>query len=189
MRYILPLADGALLVGQREDFASDTHGFVMRLDLDGEIVWARNVDSCTDEEPRLATAILTEDGNFIIGGWHYATETKALLFRMAPDGSGDAPAWATGTTIDPILGLQPRSIHQLPTGELRVTGLWGRAGGNDEVFVAGTDSIGRFAWARWYGGDNGQGAPTSWITARGGLLVASSSATLEPHPGGLRPRR
>lgn len=185
VRDVLPLDDGALLVGQRQDYSGDTHGFVMRVDVDGNVRWARDVDACGDEEPVLATATLTDDGNFIVGGWHYATETQALLFRIAPDGSGDAPAWATATTIEPILGLQPRTIHQLQNGELRVTGRWARTGGNDEVFVAGTDSIGRFAWARWYGGDMEQGPPTSRITSQGGLLVASSSATLEPGSGGL----
>jgi hypothetical protein len=185
VRGILPLADGGLLVGQRESYMGDTHGFVLRVDGEGDITWARDVDSCTDDEPVLSTAILTDEGNFIVGGHHYATETKALLFRMAPDGSGDEPAWATETTIEPILGLQPRSIHQLRTGELRVVGLWGRTGGRDEVFAAGTDSIGRFSWLRWYGGDRPQGPPTSRITSQGGLMIAAASATVEEAPGGL----
>ncbi len=43
----------------------------------------------------------------------------------------------------------------------------------------------RFAWAKWYGGDNGQSPPTARITSQGGLLVASTSASLEAIPGGL----
>ncbi len=185
VRGILPLEDGGLLVGQAVDFTGDTRGFVMRVASDGSVRWAKSVDSCTDEEPILVDAQLSIEGNLLIAGYFYETNGRALLFRMAPDGSDDAPAWATATSIPLILGLEPRSILQLSTGELRVTGRWARASGADAVFVAGTDSIGRFAWLRWYGGDSAQGPATARITTQGGLLVAATTATPEPDPGGF----
>jgi len=90
-----------------------------------------------------------------------------------------------GVYIDYQLGMQPREIIQLETGELRVTGRWARTGGNDEIFIAATDSMGRFAWANWYGGDRDQSPPTARITSQGGLLVAAGSSTVEPPPGGF----
>jgi len=186
IRHILPLSDGALIVGEARQFvAGGTRSFVMRVDQNGAIVWAKDIESCADEEPVMATAMETENGKFIVGGWHYATETRAILFRLEPDGSDTAPAWATETTMTQILGMQPREIIQLETGELRVIGRWARTGGNDEIFIAATDSIGRFAWAKWYGGDRDQSPPTARITSQGGLLVAAGSSTVEPLPGGF----
>lgn len=185
IRGILPLEDGALLVGHAV-LPGQTRGFVLRVSADGTIAWAKHVESCDTEEPELATAILTRDGNFVVGGWTYSVDTRALLFRLAPDGSDEAPAWATGTLVDAALfGLMPRSIHQLASGELRVTGRSATSLTRDEVFVAGTDSIGRFAWLNVYGGPAAEGPPTSQITAQGGLLVASSSSSIEAEPGGL----
>ncbi|MDH3653483.1 MAG: hypothetical protein OEN21_04395 [Myxococcales bacterium] len=184
IRGILPLDDGALLVGHATQ-PGDTRGFVLRVTADGTIAWAKHVDACDDEQFELSTAIQTQDGNLVIAGWHYSVDTRALLFRLAPDGSDDAPAWATGTVIDASLGLQPRSIHQLATGELRLVGLSAATLTQDEVFAAGTDSIGRFAWLKVYGGPVSEGAPTSRVTSQGGLFVAAPSSSVEEEPGGL----
>jgi hypothetical protein len=187
VRYVLPLEDGALLVGEAaSSMVGGTRGFVMRVGQDGSILWAKDVVSCASDEPIVTTAVLTSDDKIIAGGWHYGAPTRAILFRLEPNGSDTAPAWATETTLPgEILGLEPHTILQLETGELRVVGRWARTSGNDEVFLAGTDSIGRFAWARWYGGDAEQGPPTARITTQGGVMIASTSSSLEPAPGGL----
>lgn len=184
IRGILPLDDGALLVGHAV-LPGDTRGFVLRVTAEGTIAWAKHVDACDDEQFELATAIQTQDGNFVVGGWHYSVDTRALLFRLAADGSDEAPAWATGTVVDGSLGLQPRSIHQLSTGELRLVGLSAATLTRDELFVAGTDSIGRFAWLKTYGGPFREGPGASRITSQGGLLGAASSSSVEDEPGGL----
>lgn len=184
VRAILPLEDGALLVGDAGSFAMPGRAFALRVDRDGEVVWAKRIEGCGEGELIIADAIETDDGNLVLGGWFYATETRALLLRLAPDGSGDAPAWATETTIEPILGLEITGIHQLSTGELRVVGRWATTG-DDKLFVAGTDAIGRFAWLRWYGGDQPSGQPALHVTGQGGLLIAAGSAAVEPAPGGL----
>jgi hypothetical protein len=83
------------------------------------------------------------------------------------------------------LGPELHSLHQLPTGELRAVGRFAETG-NDRVFVGGTDSIGRFAWLRRYGGVDSRSSPaSSFITKQGGLLVAAGTAGLEPYPGGF----
>ncbi|MGB5695112.1 MAG: hypothetical protein WBM46_05635 [Polyangiales bacterium] len=184
VRGILPLEDGALLVGHAV-LPGDTRGFVLRVTADGTISWAKDVEACNDDQFELATAIQTQDGNLVIGGWYYTADTRALLFRLAPDGSDEAPAWATGTVVDGSFGLQPRSIHQLSTGELRLAGLSAATLTRDEVFAAGTDSIGRFAWLKTYGGPSTEGPATSRITSQGGLFVAAPSSSVEEEPGGL----
>ncbi|MBK6807471.1 MAG: hypothetical protein IPG81_00965 [Sandaracinaceae bacterium] len=185
IRDVLAVDGGVLLVGEARSTTVDSRSFVMKVGVDGTLLWARHVQGCAGAtEPLLATGIETHDGDLILGGWHYATTTRALLLRLPADGSGASPAWVSSTTVPLILGLEPRTLHQLETGELRVTGRFARSGG-DELFAAGTDSIGRFAWLRWYGGAGDQGPPASIITAQGGLLLASSSATVEPVPGSL----
>jgi hypothetical protein len=179
IRHILPLDDGAIVVGE-----GDGRGFLLYVNLDGTIRWAKTVDDCATEDLVLSTAILTRDDNILVGGWFYATETEGLLFRVSRDGTESAPAWATRTGVrGEILGPEVRSIHQLDTGELRVVGRYAEATG-DRVFAAMTDSIGRFGWLQRYGGTDGTAPPTSTITTRGGLLIGSGSATLEPLTGG-----
>lgn len=184
VREILPLADGALVLGVARNFkAGSQRGFLLRLNADGTVRWAKYVDDCAAEDLVLSSAILSDDGNLIVGGWLYATHTDALLFRVSPDATETEPAWATRTGSD-IVGPMIQSIHQLPTGELRVVGRYAEFG-NDRVFVGATDSIGRFAWLRRYGSDDSRATPpASLITPQGGLLVASSSASLEAYPGG-----
>lgn len=187
IRHILPLPDGALVVGQVDNFTGVSgRGFVIRINADGTIRWAKHVDDCGTEDLILATALHTRDDNYLVGGWFYATETHGLLFRISPAGTEATPAWATRTHVPgEILGPEIRSLQQLPTGELRVVGRYARPSTN-QVFVAGTDSIGRFAWLRNFGGSAGSGgSATSFITDQGGLLVAAGSAALEPSPGGF----
>jgi hypothetical protein len=184
IRHIVPLDDGALIVGEAESYtASSGRGFIMRLNGDGTIRWAKNVDDCSSEDLVLATAIHTMDDNFIIGGWFYATHTNGLLFRVSSAGAESAPAWATRTDVPgEILGPEISSIHQLPTGELRVVGRYAEPTTN-HTFVAMTDSIGRFSWLRRYGGTAGTAPPTSIITSQGGILIATGSANLGVYPG------
>jgi hypothetical protein len=180
VRHILPLTDGALVVGE-----AGGRGFLHYVNQDGTIRWAKHVDDCAAEDLVLSTAILTDDDNLVIGGWFYATDTHGLVFRMSRDGTENEPAWATRTHVDgEILGPEIRSLHQLPTGELRVVGRYAEPTG-DRVFAAMADSIGRFGWLRRYGAEDGTAPPTSRITTQGGLLVATGSATLEPNPGGF----
>ena len=184
VRGILPLSDGALLVGEAVTFAGTSRSFVLRAEANGDLRWAKHIEGCDGDEPTLVGAIETGEGNFILHGWFYATETRALLLRINPDGTDAAPAWATETAITPILGLEPTSVVQLSTGELRVAGSWAKIG-DDRVFVAGTDATGRFAWARWYGGEAMQGHPTARVTSQGGLMIGATSAAAEPEPGGF----
>lgn len=185
VRYVLPVDGGVLLVGEARSTTVDSRSFVIKVGFDGTPLWARHVTGCAgDLEPLLATALQTHDGDLILGGWHYATTTRALLLRVPADGGGASPSWVSSTTVPLILGLEPRSVHQLETGELRVTGRFARTGGND-LFAAGTDSIGRFTWLQTYGGSGDQSPPASIITQQGGLLLASESSTVEPTPGSL----
>jgi hypothetical protein len=180
VRHILPLDDGALVVGE-----AGGRGSLWYVNSDGSIRWAKHVDDCGDEDLVLSTAILTADDNLLVGGWFYATDTHGLVFRMSREGDEAEPAWATRTHVEgEILGPEIRSLHQLPTGELRVVGRYAEATG-DRVFSAMADSIGRFGWLRRYGGEDGTAPPVSRITTRGGLLIGTGSATLEPHPGGF----
>jgi hypothetical protein len=180
IRHILPLDDGALVVGE-----AGGRGFLHYVNPDGTIRWAKHVDDCAAEDLVLSTAILTHDDNLVIGGFFYATDTHGLVFRMSRDGTETEPAWATRTYVEgEILGPEIRSLHQLPTGELRVVGRYAEPSG-DRVFAAMADSIGRFGWLRRYGAEEGTAPPTSRITTRGGLLIATGSATLEPNPGGF----
>jgi len=183
VRAILPLQDGALLVGEGYN-AGASRAFALRVNADGTLRWGKTIEGCAGGELILTAAIETDDGNLVLGGWFYATETRALLLRLSPDGSDLTPAWATETTIEPILGLEISAIKQLATGELRVAGTWATIG-EDKVFVAGTDSIGRFAWLRWYGGSAPAAHPALHVTEQGGLLVGSSSSAVEPPDGGL----
>ncbi len=188
VRAILPLSDGALLVGQSKHIANHDRGFVLRVGSDGSVRWARHVQDCAAlEDVVIASAHETMDGNLVLGGWYDATETDALLLRIASDGSPETPAWATRTAIGTaILGPQIRWIQQLPTGELRLVGRYSAV--PDRVFVAGTDSIGRFAWLRRYGSpagtDGAAAAATGWVTSKGGILVASAAEWLSPLRGG-----
>jgi hypothetical protein len=180
IRHILPLDDGALVVGE-----AGGRGFLHYVNSDGTVRWAKHVDDCAAEDLVLSTAILTDDDNLVIGGWFYATDTHGLVFRMSRDGSENEPAWATRTNVEgEILGPEIRSLHQLSTGELRIVGRYAEPSG-DRVFAAMADSIGRFGWLRRYGAEDGTAPPTSRITTQGGLLVATGSATLEPNPGGF----
>src|SRR6185436_12633375 len=134
IRHILPLDDGALVVGE-----AGGRGFLQYVNLDGTIRWAKHVDDCAAEDLILATAILTDDDNLVIGGWFYATDTHALMFRMSRNGTESEPAWATRTTVaGEILGPMVRSLHQLPTGEFRVVGRYAEPTG-DRVFAAMAD--------------------------------------------------
>ncbi len=183
IRGILPLADGALLVGEAQTFTGSSRSFVLRAEPNGDLRWAKHVEGCVGGEPTLTAATETMDGNLIVSGWYYATHTRALLLRLSAEGSEQTPAWATETSITPILGLEPSSVIQLSTGELRVTGRWAKTPDN-RVFVAGADSTGHFAWLETYGGSTTSGPATARITQQGGLLVAATTTVTEAAPGG-----
>lgn len=185
VRRVVPLADGALVVGNAVTYTGASRAFAMRVGSDGTIAWAKQLADCADaDDVRIDTAIETGEGNFVLGGYVSGSRPAALLLRLAPDGSDSAPAWANATGITGLLGLRVTSIQQLSTGELRVAGTHWTAG-DDAVFVAGTDSTGRVAWLRDYGGVGPEAVPDTFVMQDGGLLVAATTGSLAPGTGGF----
>lgn len=185
VRHIVPLADGALVVGNAITFTGASRAFALRVRTDGTVAWAKQLADCADtDDVRIDTGLETGEGNLVLGGFVSGSRPKALLLRLAPDGSDTAPAWANATGITGLLGLRVTSIQQLSTGELRVAGTHWTAS-DDAVFVAGTDATGRIAWLRDYGGVGPEAVPDTFVTQDGGLLVAATTASLATAPGGF----
>lgn len=121
------LTIGDVVVG--DDFAGDLAimtpaAFAVRLDADGEVLWARDlgrlliVDMAVDGADGIILAQRPHDGDF----WQVA--------RLAPDGT---PLWARDLGSE---RLRPTNVAGSPTGDAVVVGIYfGSFSVDDETFV------------------------------------------------------
>ena len=160
--YSLTPYDGGVLVAGD---AGTSSGFVLRLDDDGNAVWAVSVGA------RVREVIETNDGDIAVGGLlDSGFNSRAFIMKLKPDGSH---GWDTYNELEfpPLYGLDLTGLTQLSNGGYLCCGTWWTAGRN-EFWTARTSSIGEFLTLDHY--DNGADTAVGDVvlTDDGGAMIA-----------------
>jgi hypothetical protein len=152
------LGDGIVILGQSRIHkpAPQWVSWIMRLDFEGQLQWARKVDGCGENSQVLLTGgTLSHDGDVLITGSvdYLSFNARALVMKLKKEG---ALGFATGFGVKEgaqSIGLNAAALVQAPSGALFVTGnTFAIASDKERLFVARTDAVGRPAWLSRYQG-------------------------------------
>lgn len=157
---------GYLVVGYTESFGSGGGDiFVVRLDLSGNIAWAKAIGTSNYE---MAESVVEQDGDYFIVG-SIGEISDILVLKL--DSSGEVE-WARklkGSGND--VGF---SIVVAPGGVVVTAGGIGYAGGFSDLYVLELEPSGTVKWARAVAGDTSDDIAHSVIAVDGGYLVVGS---------------
>jgi|GEM_PF-1034412 len=162
--------DDWVFVGKSFGLSQDPAGqsFAMRIKQDGSTVWVTEISGCGDTDTvSLRTATISNDGDIIAGGSFGLGGPRTLLVKIKPDGS---LGWANGNAGG-IFGLDMTGMFELTDGGYLMSGTWW-TGGDDHLWVARTDSVGRMSWLKQLNDGVDDGAPSIRLTGEGGALLA-----------------
>lgn len=172
---LLAVEGDVLLVGQTFGLEQDPaqQSFAMRLAPDATVKWSRDLAGCPLDTGglRLRTALLSRDGDLVLGGAFGLGSPRSILVKLKPDG---AVAWWNGADADVggLNSLDLTGVVQLTDGGYLETGTWW-TGGTDHLWVARTDSVGRLLWLEKIEDGHDNGLPAVGLTGKGGALVAA----------------
>jgi len=188
---VVSLPDGGVVVAGYAPLAGQYRSWVLKIGSgqDGAVAWFQRVVDCApdkdvgEKDVVVRTALLSHDGDYVLGGRTFYPKYHSLLFKVKPDGS---VAWSIEhTSGEGILGLDLRDAVQLPTGAFLNAGIDVSAGNSDAVWLAETDSIGRLLWIRRYETGGQESQPSIFYThADRGVLVAAATTSWFDYPGG-----
>ena len=85
---LVPLADGGVLAVGVSTFYSSQDVFLLRVDVDGDILWTRNIGGTFSQEYGRAVVVGT-DGSFFIGGYRYSgniEKNNPFFLKVSPSG-------------------------------------------------------------------------------------------------------
>jgi hypothetical protein len=168
--------------------------FLVRLDAEGEIVWAKNLrasDGTVDLRAFLVAGYESADGDFIAAGTvDYGARGCTLVVKVKPDGT---IAWSSTEDVpDSYTGIALTGIAPLPTSGMVATGRFSGRQSSD-LWFAGLDSIGRVQWMKRLGRTGGGGplgtdpgahnAPGVAVGIDGGMLVVGYTEGLATGTG------
>lgn len=171
--------DGVVIAGRIFDTAQTPSGrsFVLRLDGNGDQVWAREISGCESmDDLILRTLSESHDGDLITGGRMRTSEPRTLLMKFKPGGD---LTWTNGARGS-FLGPEPTSFIQLSDGSYLVAGTWWTAG-IDRIWLGRTDSVGRFLWMKRYSDGLDNATPGLVLTPEAGVLMAAYSGGGKDH--------
>jgi hypothetical protein len=165
--------DDLVVVGHTFSVAQEPadQAFALRLSAAGAPMWEREIRGCDlFSDLTLRKALVTRDGDLVAGGRYQFSSPKALLLKLKADGS---LSWSGGAAAE-FIGVDLNDVVQLTDGGFLATGTWWTAG-QDDIWLARTDSIGRFLWLQRYDSGVRDGTPGLALTGEGGVLVAGYS--------------
>ncbi|MEO0179772.1 MAG: hypothetical protein ABIM74_10385 [candidate division WOR-3 bacterium] len=168
---ILQTSDGGYAVaGRTESFGAGGYDFlVLKLNPDGSLDWARTFGGTNWDQA--FSIIQTSDGGYAVAGCTAsfgAGGSDFLVLKLNSDGS---LAWAR--TFGGTSSENAWSITQTSDGGYAVAGgTWSFSAGGYDFLVLKLNSDGSLAWARTYGGLDGDHAYSIIQTSDGGYAVA-----------------
>ncbi len=167
---VFPFGEDVIAAGE----TSSSGGFVLRITGEGHPVWAKEIAGA-----RIRDAHKSDDGDIIVGGvTNSGYNQKAFIMKIKPDGSHGWDAYNAIVGTPPDYGLDLTSFVQLSDGGYMSSGTWWTGGSSlDNLWIARTDSVGRFINLNHYdsGVDDFCGAVT--LTKEGGVLMAGFSGS------------
>ncbi|MBN2527956.1 MAG: hypothetical protein JXR76_16320 [Deltaproteobacteria bacterium] len=169
--------DGFVATGRSFAVSQDPadQPFAVRFNHSGDIIWKKTMVGCDSTSGlTLSDAILSRDGDYILGGSFGTGTTKAVLIKIKPDGT---VGWINGFKNDTIatLGLDVKDILQLTDGGYLLSGTIWTSGSSDYLFVARTDAVGRPTWVKRLDDTQIDAAAGCALTGEGGAIVAGYS--------------
>jgi len=161
---------GYAVAGLTKSFGAGLDDFlILKLNSDGSVAWARTFGGTSYDGA--FSIIQTTDGGFVVAGYtesYGAGQEDFLVLKLNSDGS---VVWARtfgGTDYDVV-----RSIIQTTDGGYAVAGYTRSFGAGDYDFlVLKLNPDGSLAWARTFGGTNGDWVLSISQTTDGGYAVA-----------------
>jgi hypothetical protein len=180
---VLPLDDGVLVVGSTWfENPVEWRGSAMRLDAAGDVTWAKRfpLTDCYGhgDDMHVQRAILTEEGDFVLGGTVDSGPIGAAIIKLKPDG---ALAWSEfNTGAGTAIGTTFTDIVALPTSGYLIAGTYIAGDGDDDVWLGSTTSAGQLQWLMRYGRRQDPGGartaesyPSLALTEDGGVMLAT----------------
>jgi len=170
---------GFVVVGFTTSFgAGGKDLYLIKTDTLGDTIWTRTYGG-TDWDEGYSVRQTYDDG-YIIAGWtdsYGAVGANAWLFRT--DSNGDS-VWAY--TFGTNQGDWGRSVEETAdSGFIMVGSTYGH-GGQSQVQVVRTDSLGNTIWEKWHGGSAQEHGGTVQLAPDGGFVI--SGWTLSYGAGG-----
>jgi len=166
-------ADGGYVVVGRSRATDSEPGdiYLIRTDLDGELLWERTYGTTSDEQGR--SVLETADGGLVVAGRVSDGIWEAVAYLMKTDAQGDL-LWET------VLGgdrAEANAVAHVDDGGFIVVGTEDEPFRDDDLFLARTDAQGSLLWSGIYGRDVGhvEGFAVTQ-TADGGFAVGGGEA-------------
>jgi hypothetical protein len=164
-----------------------TDYWILKLDVDGEIVWDKNLGGSSNETARYIQQ--SEDGGFVVAGFSRSNDGDVggnnggfdywivklnsdgeIMWEKSLGGSNDEIGW---------------SVEELITGGYIVCGYSnsndGDVGGNNggsDYWIVGLGSDGEILWEKNYGGSNNEFTNSLQQTIDGGYIIGGNSGSL-----------
>ncbi len=161
---------GFLIAGYSESFGDDNDldVYLIRTDVDGEVVWMKVVDEGWVEHA--FDLVAAPDGGYIVVGDIAATPGQSPdMYMLKVDDRGNV-LWSRqfgGAGAD-----QAFAVTQTPDGGYLLAGRSNSFGsGQDDIYLVKTDAEGNFEWDQVYGGDDDEVA-NDVVMHNGGYAIA-----------------
>ncbi len=171
---LVPWGTGFALTVTSTNYAESpsTLSWLLRLDAAGALLDAWRLAPCDgDDDLVLRAAVETDDGHLVLGGYQRFSAPRAALVNLDTDGVVD---WATLNRTADLLGYDVTGLAQFESGSWLAVGTR-MYPAPDDLFVARTDSAGRFVWVRSMGGAGAEEAPDVLANDDGSAVVVASS--------------
>ncbi len=204
LRTLLPWQGGVVVGGATWAPANSRwRAWTTRFDGDGKLLWSKTYDSrkcgsAYEASAFVTSGVIARDGDAVFGGTIEDSHDYTLVFKLKPDGT---LAWSTsgGSSRDVDTGTSVARIVELPSSGYLLSGTLGYSengtysDAQQDLFLAGTDSVGQMLWLERYGGSrieaNVPRRSDAWagatLTRDGGVLLVGYTDTLTPAGNGL----
>ena len=161
LRALQPISDGNggyILGGYTDSFSGNYDFFVVKIDANGNKIWAKNYGNNTIPEWLLTLEPTPTDDGYILGGYAFTGGGKHMLvIKLTSTGVLDSSFGTNGAEIyKGTCNEFLYAIHQLIDGSYILAGdtcSFGAAVGSDDFFLAKISADGKTCqWGKTYGG-------------------------------------
>jgi PQQ-like domain len=183
LSYFTPTEDGGFLLAgpSRSDGQGGNHHLI-KVDDDGEIVWAKTLDKNSSLDTRL---LQTDDDGFVLAAVLNQPDrsTEMYLAKLDPDGNLEWEKTFAGAEYDSVT-----AVRQTDDGGIVLLGAVGQEDAsyrlNRDLFLAKVDKSGETVWERTY--ETGRDTvPHAFAeTPDGGLVIAGTDRTISDYGAG-----
>ncbi len=171
---IIQAANGDLIICGRGTISFSEQMFVVRMDVNGNILWQQALGGLGNEYGNAIAA--TPDGGFLVGGFTASSGAGGNDFLLVKYDNTDAIEWSKtygGTGNEEI-----NDIKVMSDGSYLLAGTTDSYGiGGDDYLMIKTDNLGVVDWAMSYGGSGDEQLGGIDVTPGGGLILAGSSGS------------